>query len=477
MVSERKSSSRRQPAVAVLLLVAVGVLSLASTRGLNFLSTISIIFIGVQAVTAINFHLLASKSPSGSTVKSNEPFRFRTPEETVISVAFALAGIATLTGVLHADKLAGWLALGAAAAGAANIVATRRSAAASSRNSSVPGMAVACGVLAMLADGPAASASSAASTRPQLAFTAMTALKSSGFSVRNAGADEGRPVTLVRGSKRGVVPKPFSAASWSADGTRIAFRGSQGPKTGIYTVRADGTGLRFLRGTKDGSHPVFSPDGSRLAFARLQFGRNWRFGTTAWVADADGSGARRLTGLHDGIDYLPSAFSPDGSALAVTRIGADPHKPTALLFGLHGSGSVRQLARRASEPAFSPDGSQIALVRHSFSRRLKVKISHRDLIIMSADGKTAKPLTRTRYIAESRPNWDPSGQRIAFNALRISRDPIEALFDQLLPFGNSIVQINADGTCRQRVLRLKGTALFGATWQPGSGRDAGRIEC
>ena len=108
-------------------MIAAGLLSLALTRGLNFLTGISIIFIAVQAVTAINFHLLAPRSASERTIKSNEPFWFRTVGETIASAAFALAGVASLTGVLNAGNLAGWLAVGAAAAGAANIVATRRS--------------------------------------------------------------------------------------------------------------------------------------------------------------------------------------------------------------------------------------------------------------------------------------------------------------------------------------------------------------
>lgn len=88
--------------------------------------SISIIFIGVQIVTAINFHLLASSSDSGKGVKSNEPFRFRAAEEMIISGALALAGIASLTGVLNAGNFAGWLALCAAAAGAFNVVVTGR---------------------------------------------------------------------------------------------------------------------------------------------------------------------------------------------------------------------------------------------------------------------------------------------------------------------------------------------------------------
>lgn len=112
--------------MAVFLLIVAGLLSFTFTRGLDFLASISIIFIGVQAVRAINFHLLAPRSEPGSAVKSNEPFRFRAAEEMIISGALALAGIASLAGMLNAGNLAGGLALCAATVGALNVVATRR---------------------------------------------------------------------------------------------------------------------------------------------------------------------------------------------------------------------------------------------------------------------------------------------------------------------------------------------------------------
>src|SRR6476661_8013719 len=75
---------------------------------------------------------------------------------------------------------------------------------------------------------------------PWLAFPAMTALKPWGFSVRAMKADGSGQVVLVRGSRRGVVPNPFSTVSWLADGTWLAFAGSKGSRKGIYKLRPDG---------------------------------------------------------------------------------------------------------------------------------------------------------------------------------------------------------------------------------------------
>jgi Tol biopolymer transport system component len=313
---------------------------------------------------------------------------------------------------------------------------------------------------------------------PRLAFVAMSALKQSGFTVRTVGPESSRPLVLARGSRGGVVPRPFDGVAWSADGSLLAFTGSKGDRSGIYTVRADGTGLRFLRGTRGGSEPVFSPDGRKIAFTRERLGNGFFLGTTPWVAEVNGSRARRLADWRDGVEYVPSSFSPDGSALAVTRTRFGSNRPKALLLELDRSGGRRRLAPfPASDPAFSPDGTQIALVRYSYSRRRTIKSTHKDLYLMSVDGAVLTRLTRTRWIAESHPSWDPSGQRIAFNSFRISRNPIDALFDELLPFGNSIVQVNADGSCREKLISLHDAAIFGVKWQPGPGREAGRIKC
>jgi hypothetical protein len=111
----------------LLLIVAVVLLSLVLTKWLGFLLGASIIFIGAETIIAVKLHLLAPRSTSRRSGKPVGAFRLRTDEETIISIAFALAGIASLTGVLHGGRVAGWLAVGAAAAGAANIVVTRRS--------------------------------------------------------------------------------------------------------------------------------------------------------------------------------------------------------------------------------------------------------------------------------------------------------------------------------------------------------------
>lgn len=332
-------------------------------------------------------------------------------------------------------------------------------------------------VLAALGSGAGAWASSPPPEGPALAFTGLGTLAASGLTINTLGYDVPRSHVTVRGSDHGVVPNPLSGVSWSPDGGRLAFTGARGSRKGIYIVRADGTGARFLRGSENGTNPVFSPDGRHVAFARENVGKlALIFSSTPWIANLDGSGARRLRGWRKSVAYTPSSFSPDGSTLAVTRSEFASDESKIVLFDVRRR-RRRMLANRASEAGFSPDGSRVVFVKHSIKRHGRFDVTHKDLFSTSIDGKRVKRLTRTPWVAETHPSWDPSGQRIAFNSFRISRDPIDRLFDELLPEGNSIVQMNADGTCREKLFSRRRLGIYGAKWRPGSGREAGPIEC
>ena len=88
--------------------------------------------------------------------------------------------------------------------------------------------------------------------------------------------------------------------AWSPDGRRIALeRAPRLPRQGVsykpgsagyevYVMNADGSGQQRLR--RGGSHPVWSPDGQKLADLSKRGGNR-----DIWVMNADGSGQRNLT--------------------------------------------------------------------------------------------------------------------------------------------------------------------------------------
>jgi Tol biopolymer transport system component len=126
------------------------------------------------------------------------------------------------------------------------------------------------------------------------------------------------------------------------------------------------------------------------------------------------------------------------------------------------------LAAGATDGVYSPDGSRLALLRLGRHRGAGTT----DLFVMDADGSHASRLTSTPGRLELWPSWDPSGRRLAYAQLRAGGGE-----RALIGFGDSVSEINADGTCRTPILASPQLAFYGPTWQPGAGREAGPIAC
>ena len=114
--------------------------------------------------------------------------------------------------------------------------------------------------------------------------------------------------------------RPF----YSPDGSKIIY----GTGAYIYLINADGTGLRRLA---LGDEPALSPDGSTIVF--LKRSEAAMFGL--WLMNADGSNQRLLFDNVNGNALSYPVFSPDGSKIAFQMDTAEtPYlifviKPTA----------------------------------------------------------------------------------------------------------------------------------------------------
>jgi len=282
----------------------------------------------------------------------------------------------------------------------------------------------------------------------------------------------------------------FSPVSWFADGSRLAFSGIVRFEKGddheaiqkIFTVGADGHGLRAIRGTHEGLGPVVSPDGHTVAFTRTVDretpttvgGKSWKQGfqgSSVWTVDLQTGAQRQLTPWRAGLTASASSFSPDGSTLLVTY--EDPlllneSQPVAL--ALDGSGS-RRIVEDGASPVYSPDGSRIALVR-CIQEYGENREENTDLFVVNADGTGLRRLTRTPGRPELSPSWDPSGERLAYIRLPLVRSE-----DAPFGYGDALMEINADGTCPTKVASPRRSFFFNPAWQPGPSRGAGRIEC
>jgi TolB protein len=145
-------------------------------------------------------------------------------------------------------------------------------------------------------------------------------------------------------------------ASWSPDGAAIAFERDFGKSAGIYTMSPDGTNVRPLTSKGLQGLPAYSPDGETIVFDRALAHED-----ALWLMNADGSGLRQLT-RNRSADNSP-VFSPDGSKVAFVR-EATAFQSAAFVVNLDGSG-LKQLTswhfNISSKLDWSPDGSRIVI--------------------------------------------------------------------------------------------------------------------
>jgi Tol biopolymer transport system component len=182
---------------------------------------------------------------------------------------------------------------------------------------------------------------------------------------RVLGFDRGKlVVSRLDGSGRKVLTEPHQDAAplWSPDGTRIAFvRGSEGQEPwDVYVIGADGKGERRLT---TGGSPVWLRDGRLLIRRKEGFA----------VADDD---PNRIAMPVEGVS---PAISSDGTLIAFVRHGTIPYdwthgteslevQSTLFLQRSNGTG-VRELAKTGSPqtplvfnvPVWSPDGRSILI--------------------------------------------------------------------------------------------------------------------
>lgn len=226
---------------------------------------------------------------------------------------------------------------------------------------------------------------------------------------------------------------------WSADGSRIAFSTVTGDLQGIFVMNADGTGMRRLtRQTLPGfDFPgSWSPDGHQIVFSRRA-----GFDEAIFTIRLDGTRLRQVTEW--GLIESP-AWSPDGSRIAFMRdndiwvMDPDGSDPVQLTF----EGAYNNF------PSWSPDGKRIIWSRANI---FGIK---GEIWIMNADGTNQMNLTNTETFSEGDPAWSPDGTKIAF-----AGDPEND--------GSALIYtINADGSGLEKLSGARVASNFGPDWQP-----------
>jgi TolB protein len=175
--------------------------------------------------------------------------------------------------------------------------------------------------------------------------------------------------------------------SWSADGRWIVFA----REGALYKVRATGgAAIRIGKGFGAAANPAWSPDGKLIAYDYRRPGYSIK---EIYVMNADGTGIRQVTDLHD-VSVSP-AWSPDGRTLAFasTVYGA---KSDVYTIPVTGAGTPKRITDTETvviQPTWTPDGKGITY-------------SEDGAIVTSEEGK-ARKLTSGKD-NDSAPAWRPA---------------------------------------------------------------------
>ena len=236
---------------------------------------------------------------------------------------------------------------------------------------------------------------------------------------------------------------------WSPDGTKLAYTcrrnpdGSVGGPRRVCVRNADGMGFTVLSQTpSDDFSPAWSPDGKKLAFGSNVPGNDY---VSVYTINADGTNRYPFNSSFLGTGYPD--WSPDGQWIAYGNVQSIWVQRTfggTALRVTTGYGDMR--------PRFSPDGKKIVFQSS--------RDGQAEIYLVTVDGTGVLLRLTTNPAADTAPAWSPDGSKIIFTSLRDNAQ-VPALYS-MNPDGSNQTKLldGGEGTWRRAPNSIDGSGFF-----------------